>query len=325
MKLTVQLLTWNGEKYIPYLFDSLRAQTFTDWKLNILDNNSTDNTVEMIKKELNNFNVQHELMVNKENVGFAGGHNRLLKRSDSEYVLFLNQDIYLDKDCLKNLVDFLDNNDCAGVSPRIMKWNFPDSCANGIDSLGLEVYKNRQVVDFICKSKCANVMEVFGISGAIPMFRLTSIMGVSFSDGSLFDETYDSYKEDVDLAFRLQSVGYKVYTILSALAYHDRSGSAGSSVLKNKKMQPAHIKYNSYKNHLMTLYKNEYWQNFILDFPYILWYELKKFIWFLLFDREVLNGLKDIWNNRAELKNKRNEIKTKRRLNWSQMRKRMYL
>src|SRR3989338_8912616 len=97
MKLAVHLLTWNGSKYIPYLFDSLRKQTFKDWKLFIVDNNSTDNTVEAIKKELNNFGVQSELEVNEENIGFAGGHNQIFLKSNSEYVLFLNQDIYLDE------------------------------------------------------------------------------------------------------------------------------------------------------------------------------------------------------------------------------------
>ncbi len=62
MKLTVHLLTWNGEKYIPFLFDSLKKQTLKGWKLIILDNGSTDNTVGLIKKEIKNFPVEIELI-----------------------------------------------------------------------------------------------------------------------------------------------------------------------------------------------------------------------------------------------------------------------
>ena len=62
MKLTVQLVVWNGEKYIPYLFESLKKQTFKDWNLLILDNGSTDNTVNLVKKELNNLSVQNVLI-----------------------------------------------------------------------------------------------------------------------------------------------------------------------------------------------------------------------------------------------------------------------
>jgi len=91
--------------------------------------------------------------------------------------------------------------------------------------------------------------------------------------------------------------------------------------LKNKKGQSEWIKYHSYKNHLMTLYKNEYCQNLLIDFPSILWYELKKFFFFLFFDAKVLRGWKEIWRNRKVLKKKRKEIKEKRKTSWRKMRK----
>ena len=77
-KLSVHLVTWNGSKYIPYLFGSLRKQTFQDWKLYILDNASTDDTVERMKKELvdsassaDRFPVPYELVESKENIWFS--------------------------------------------------------------------------------------------------------------------------------------------------------------------------------------------------------------------------------------------------------------
>lgn len=70
----------------------------------------------------------------------------------------------------------------------------------------------------------------------------------------------------------------------------------------------------------MTLYKNEYWQNYLLDLPWIKWYELKKFIYFLLFDRGVLKGLGEMWKSRKELKNKKQEIISKRKVSWREIR-----
>ena len=70
----------------------------------------------------------------------------------------------------------------------------------------------------------------------------------------------------------------------------------------------------------MTLYKNEYWQNLALDFPFILWYELKKFVWFLLFDRTVLLGLKEVYKERKTLKQKRQAIIQKRVIDWKEIR-----
>ena len=114
--------------------------------------------------------------------------------------------------------------------------------------------------------------------------------------------------------------------LLDTVEYHDRAGAGpremdDASAVINKKNQSEWVKYHSYKNHLMTLYKNEYWQNFLLDFFQIVWYELKKFEWFLLFDRHILVGLREIWQNRSELKKRRIEIKAKRKVNWGEIRK----
>ena len=116
MKLSVHLVTWNGEKYIPRLFESLKKQTFKDWRLVILDNGSSDKTVEKIKAELidgrletNHSVIEVTLIDNKENTGFAGGHNTLYKgerekdKWKSEYFLLLNQDMYLELDCIDKL------------------------------------------------------------------------------------------------------------------------------------------------------------------------------------------------------------------------------
>ena len=169
-------------------------------------------------------------------------------------------------------------------------------------------------------------LEVFGISGALPMYRAAVLREVAFANGDFFDSSYHSYKEDVDLAYRLASAGFKSYVLSDVVAYHDRAGAGAKTMtdaaaLENKKKQSAWVKYHSYKNHLMTLYKNEYWQNFLLDFFWILWYEVKKFVYFLLLDMGVLAGLKEAWKMRKELKEKRKWIIKKREINWRKMRK----
>jgi GT2 family glycosyltransferase len=341
-KLTVNLVAWNGAKYIPYLFDSLRKQTFQDFKINILDNGSSDDTIGAIKKELNNLFVQYEFVENNENLGFAGGHNLLFKRVDSDYVLLLNQDIYLMPDCLEKLVDFMNNHALAGsVAPRLMQWDFSfiynnlsDSFTSRVDSLGVTISRNRRFAewesgeiwdDSVSLPEDAKSIRVFGVSGALPLYRVSALRDVIFSDGYIFDSLYGSYKEDVDLAFRLATAGYESYTVLQAVAYHNRTSAEAENkgdwaAVENKKNQRTLVKYNSYKNHLMTLYKNEYWQNFILDFPWILWYEIKKFTYFLFFDRAVLSGWKELWQNRRKLADKRKQIKGKIKLDWKEIR-----
>ncbi|MFA7244958.1 MAG: glycosyltransferase family 2 protein [Candidatus Magasanikbacteria bacterium] len=352
-KLSIHLVSWNGSKYIPYLFDSLKKQTYKDWKLFVWENASSDDTAELIKKELENFDLPYEYLDSKKNIGFAGGHNELYRgmgneeRGTSEYFLLLNQDMYLMPDVLEKLVKFLnENKDVASVTPRLMKWNFnqididfSDSLTNYVDSLGLKIMKNRRVVEkYVGKDwdeKKAKMelsfrahdesLEVFGVSGALPMYRKSAIDMVKFSDGNFFDNLYESYKEDVDLSWRLRLFGFKSFVLLDAVTYHDRSAGGQEKLgdktsAENKKKQSAWVKYHSYKNHLMTLYKNEYGKNFSLDFLFIIWYELKKFVYFLVFDRKVLKGLSVIWENKKLLKQRREEVTQMRNVSYKELR-----
>ena len=373
-KLTVQLVVWNGAKYLPYLFASLRKQNFKEWSLLILDNNSADNSVEIIKNELNDFIVPYKLIENKKNNGFAGGHSEAFRENNSEYVLLLNQDMYLMPDCLKKMVDFLEQHPEAGAAtPRLMRWDFASIChpresgdpgvsfrldpgswpgmtsghqndnvvpgeTNIIDALGLKIFRNRRVIEWgtgevwsVANKKIKyliknHFIEVFGVSGAFPMYRRSALLDTLLPNGDFLDRDYVSYKEDVDLAYRLTTRGWKSYVLLSTVAYHDRSGAGPKELsdiaaLKNKQSHSSWVKYHSYKNHLMTLIKNEYNENLILDFPVILWYEFKKFIYFLLFERAILMGLTEIWKMQKELKHKREYVKRLRKVNYKEIRK----
>lgn len=342
-KLSVNLVTWNGAKYLPYLFDSLRKQNYQDWELQILDNNSTDNTVEIIEKEIVNFPVPVKFFKEKENFGFAKGHNILFTESDGEYFLLLNQDMYLTEDCLKKMVEFLDkNSSVAAVSPRLMRWDFTkisegldNTFSSQVDALGLKVFRSRRVIEqhtgedwneLKTNLSPNNILEVFGVSGAFPMYRREAIKNVLFSNGQMFDENYHSYKEDVDLAWRLRLSNYLSFIILDTVAYHDRAGAGPKeksdwAAVQNKKKHSPWVKYYSYRNHLLTLYKNEYWQNFLLDFIFIAWYELKKLVYFLVFDFSVLKGLTDCFRLRKDIKEKRKQIKRIRKISMRDLRK----
>lgn len=342
-KISVHLVTWNGAKYIPYLFDSLRKQTYQDWQLIILDNNSQDGTVERIERELVNFPFEHRFVKLKENTGFAGGHNKLYAGTKTPYILPLNQDMYLMSDTLEKLADYMESHlDVAVVSPRLMRWDFGDiekvglekSFSAYIDSFGLEIWRNRRVIEKEAQTEWSELqkrigdkdaVEVFGVSGTFPLLRRSALEKVALPDGTFFDAAYHAYKEDVDLAFRLRIAGFRACILPSVVAYHDRSAARPKQLddmtaSKNKKAQSEWVKYHSYKNHLMTLYKNEYWQNVVLDLPWILWYELKKFLWYVLFDQKILKGLSEIGKKRSELHKKRQAIVAQRAVDWKYIR-----
>ena len=330
MRLTINLITYNSAKYLPALFGSLKKQTFKDWDMNVLDNNSSEDSVLELKKELARFGGQFRFIENKINIGFAVGHNELFKKVNSEYFLILNDDVVLTDDCLQKMIDFLDQHkNAAAVSPRLMRLKNRDV----IDSLGLKVFRNRRVVEIdggvVYAPIYNNTVEVFGLSCACAMFKKSIIENVCYTKYEMFDRDYFMYKEDIDLAYRLQQADFRLYTLMDAICYHDRTGVGGKDLsevesIKNKRKQSQFIKYYSYKNHLATLYKNEYWQNYLLDWPWIKWYELKKLIYYVLFDRTVLKGVCDLWRDRLNLKRKRKMIIKLRKINWKEMRKRIY-
>ncbi|MBP9695520.1 MAG: glycosyltransferase family 2 protein [Candidatus Magasanikbacteria bacterium] len=349
MKLALQIVTWNSSEYIADLFASLRKSNLheLDCELFILDNASVDNTVEVLHKEVPAIGVPYKIIKEKQNTGFSGGHNRLFALHNSEYLIIINPDIIFEPDCIRGLVQFLDQHpEIAALAPRLMR----SEQSTTVDSLGLQVFRNRRVVEIgagqswqsvnlsfrperseVEKSGSAirydkNAMEVFGLSGACAMYRTEALRSVAFADGYFFDETYGSYKEDVDLSFRLLSAGYRSCVLLNKVGYHRRSAKglndkSDEAAAKNKEKQSKMVKYNSYKNHLLTLYKNEYWQNLMIDFPLILWYELKKFVYLLLFDQVVLKGLMEVWKKRKELLKKQAWIREKRKVSWKELRK----
>ncbi|MDP3771378.1 MAG: hypothetical protein Q8R16_03695, partial [bacterium] len=89
--------------------------------------------------------------------------------------------------------------------------------------------------------------EVWGVSGCLPMYRTSAIARASES-GELFDGSYRSYKEDVDLAYRLQALGMSAVVIPEARAYHRRSVGVGVH-----RPRSAEAVYHSYRNHLWLL------------------------------------------------------------------------
>lgn len=326
MKISLQLVTWNGAKYLPRLFESLKTQTYKDWGLFILDNGSTDETVKIIENAKKDF-PSMKLTQNKENTGFSHSHNVLFEQSDSPYILLVNQDTEIEPDVMEKMVAFMDEHEnVASMSPRLMR-RLNGQKTEIIDSLGLEIKRSRRVVDIDAgchfDSSVESSKNVFGVSAALAMYRRSAVLKTG---SGLFDLHYFSYKEDFDLAWRLRLAGFDSAVLLSAVAYHDRGAAediASGTLTKalNKKRQSYLVRYHSYKNQLATIYKNEQWQNFFLDFPRILWYEGSKFIYFLLFERTVLKGIGELWKKRKILQKERARIQHSEVVSWREMRK----
>ena len=313
IKVTICLLTWNGQDYLPFQIKSLMDQTFKDWELLVVDNGSSDHSVEVMSE----YYPPAKIIKQKNNIGFSKANNFLIKWSDSDYVLFLNQDIILEPDYLEKTVAFLDTHpNAAAVSGKLLYWDFPNLAKTKIiDSFGLKIDKKRSVVDigqgqedYNPVAKHAEAVEVFGLSGALFLARRQALESIkipkALDDFEYFDEDFFAYKEDVDLAWRLRLAGWDSYLLADTKAYHHRT-IANKQMQKTSRKKRDVVNRLSYRNHLLMLYKNSFAKNIYKDFFPIFWYELKKFIYSLLFERKNIIGLIEFFKLKKKFKAKK--------------------
>lgn len=312
-KVSVNLVTWNGKRFLEHLLPSLAEQTFQDFEVLVIDNASNDGTVKWLKEKYPKIRV----IENPRNKGFAHAHNQAIHFTGGEYVLMLNQDMILTKTYLEEVVAALGAKPEAASACGILLSlsGQPDSLTKDsftttIDTAGLKVFKSRRVVDAYAGKDIStyphkDTHEVFGVSGALPLYRRAALDDVMVSGfrtkngskgGEYFDEDFDTYKEDIDLAWRLKLRGWSSVVVPSAKAYHFRS-AAGNEVqgniatLKNRLGKSEVSKMGSLRNHLWMLVKNDQYGNILRSLPLILWYEMRKWGIVLLFEQKSLKAL----------------------------------
>lgn len=319
-KVSVHILTWNSRFFIENLLESLKEQTFTDFSVLIIDNASTDGTIKWLEE-----NYPHlQLVKNNKNKGFAGGHNQAIHFTNSQYVLLVNHDMILTKRYIERAVAFMDQYEqVAAVEGKVYKLigehnNLTEhSFTQTIDTTGVIAKKPRRFQDRgegeVDTGQYNETEEVFGVSGALAMYRRSALEDVRI-DNDYFDSDFLSYKEDVDIAWRLRLRGWQAFYVPDAVAYHYRS-AAGSSdkthvgMVKNRMKKSKWVNYLSNRNHLFTLIKNEQLSNFWLHFPWIFWYEIRKWGYVLFFEPKTLKGLWEFFKYLPAMRKKRAIIK----------------
>ena len=296
-KVSINIANYNSKKYLPFWISSILNQNFKDFEVVIIDNDSKDGSKEYIKENYDNI----KLIENPSNLGFSHAHNQAILENDSEYILIMNQDVFLENDFLEILIKFADENrEFASFGGKLKKMKFSENSRferlDYMDSLYLKHnigYKFNNFGEGIHESNIPDVdKEVFGISGALVMYRRSTLNKVRHSENEYFDDDFFMYKEDIDLAWRLQNAGFKSAYLKDAVAYHERTFIGANNdifdTIKRKKGDNEFLAKISYRNHLYILLKNLSLKNFVIKFPFIFYEELKKFLYYLFFKRKVL-------------------------------------
>lgn len=324
---TVSIVTWNSARVLRACLNALAAQTFRDFAIIIVDNASADETRTLIKE----LAPHASLIPNQRNVGFGRAHNQAILLSSSQYVLCLNPDAVLEPSALQVLVRRLDaDEEIAAVGPKLLRFE------SGPDELN--TVKKTGIVDSagIVETRWGGFVErganqadtgqfgvsgdVFAVSGACSLFRRAALEEIRIRN-EYFDEDYFLYKEDIDLCWRLRSRGWRIVYEPGAVVYHRRS--VGPPELnfsprhqhRQRRQRSQLIRTLSYRNHFLTVWKNQPLGTLLKRLPLTLGYELGKFVFLAGSEPRTLRGLGSALRHLPQTLSKRRLILRHRRAN----------
>ncbi len=274
----VIIVMYNSEKVISRCLEALTLQTYTDWAVTVIDNASSDASVEIVKKMTPSAMIQ----CMADNIGYAQANNWGIEHSQEPYLFLLNPDCFIEENYIAEMVSVLEKDDTVASCTGILYRNDEKTV---IDTTGL-VLKPWHAVE---ERQRIATGEIWGVSGAALFLRKSALETVSPPYG--FDPRFHSYKEDVDLAYRFKNAGYRAWCIESTHAIHLRGVSADMT----REDRSFFTRYWSYRNHLWMLGKNVRFRTWVMYGVLIIGYEILKAVYVLLKEPKVLwNAWKDI-------------------------------
>lgn len=213
---SVIIVNWNGEKFLPECLESLKHQIYQPSSIILVDNGSTDGSIDLIRHTYPHIKT----IVLSDNKGFSIANNIAIRTIQTDYIALLNNDAVAHPLWLRRLVEGLESHPEAGfAASKMLIYDRP----NVIDRAG-DAYTRGGAALLRGRGRNAAAFNeeewVFGACAGAALYRASML-----DDVGLFDEEFFLLYEDVDLSFRAQLKGYKCLYVPEAIVYHKGSGS----------------------------------------------------------------------------------------------------
>jgi len=213
---TVIIVNWNGRHLLPDCLKSLRAQEFKEFKTILVDNGSSDGSIDWVR----GCYPEVKVIPLKTNTGFCVANNVGYRAAKSKYIALLNNDAIAHPFWLHHLVATLETHDRAGfAASKILNYEKPfmiDRAGDSYTRAGAGLLRGRGMA-----SNAYDQQEwIFGACAAAALYRKRMIDEIGF-----FNEDFFLLYEDVDLSFRAQLKGYRCLYVPEAKVYHKTSSS----------------------------------------------------------------------------------------------------
>lgn len=220
----IVILNWNGKHHLQQFLPSVLSTQYDNYRVVVADNASTDDSVGFLRLHY----PQIEIIQLQKNFGFAKGYNEALKEVRSDYYVLLNSDVEITPGWLSPIIDLLEQDvEHAACQPKILSYKKRDlfeyaGAAGGwLDAYGYPFARGR-VFD-ICeedKGQYDETKEVFWATGASLIIK-----SKIFHQMDGFDEYFFAHQEEIDLCWRMQLAGYKIFCCPKAVVYHVGGGT----------------------------------------------------------------------------------------------------
>jgi GT2 family glycosyltransferase len=272
---SVIIVNYNGKKWLQKCLDSLFSQTYTNFEIILVDNNSSDDSIEFLRS--NYSDTRLKIIEHKENSGFAGGNNVGFKYARGEYIILLNNDTWVEKNYVNNFINAFNeipNLGCA--QSKILLMDTPEK----LDSAGSFWTTSTFLYHYgVAKNtndeKYNKNYKVFSTKGASVIYRKDILDKLG-----LFDDRFWCYYEETDLNHRLWLAGYESWYYPQAICYH---ANGGTSLAFNNDF----IQFHNFKNKIRSFLKN---------------FELTTLIWVMPMHLIIISFLGTTWALQGKFK-----------------------
>lgn len=310
-RVLVSIVTYNDTADARPCVEAVRRQTLAA-TIRVFDNASLDRSADVMEA------LGVSVVRSSANIGFSAGHNRNIQDQEFDYALFLNPDCHLtSEDHIERLVHRLRTVDRAGMAGgKLLRMDQAGAALlreghRVIDSAGIYFTPELRHFDRGAgepdRGQYDEAREVFGITGAALLCSREFIQDVSCR-GEFLDEDFFAFREDADLAWRAQLLGWKAVYEPAATALHRRS------VLPERRGElDPFINRHSLKNRYLMRMKNMDGAVRRRCFPYCWMRDLGIAGYVLLRERSSLGAYRDAWRLRRLFAEKRADLRSRRR------------
>ena len=231
MKLSVVIVNYNVKYFLEQcLLSVIKASSHIETEILVVDNNSSDGSVEYIRQRFPSVQV----IANKDNPGFSKANNQAIRMASGEFVLILNPDTLVAEDTFDICIDFMNiHTDAGALGVKMVdgKGNFLPESKRGLPTPEVAFYKmfglaqlfpnsqrfGKYHLSYLSKDE-TNPVDI--LSGAFMFFRKKVLDEIGY-----FDETFFMYGEDIDLSYRVLKAGYRNYYLADTTIIHYKGES----------------------------------------------------------------------------------------------------